>query len=123
MEFYHIIKGVHMLAAYTTAVLMLLRLGLDAAGRPGWRGTPLRWLPHLNDTVLLAAALGLMALTGWMPFVHHWLTGKVILLVGYILTGKWALDQARTPGVRTVAALVALVQLAAIFALATLRPF
>ncbi|PAU82184.1 invasion protein [Halovibrio salipaludis] len=122
MEFYHIVKGVHMLAAYTTAALMLLRLGLDAAGRPGWRATPLRWVPHLNDTVLLAAALGLLALTGWMPFVHHWLTGKVILLVGYILAGKWALDQTRTPGVRGVAALVALGQLVAIFALAILRP-
>jgi uncharacterized membrane protein SirB2 len=123
MEFHHIAKSVHMLAAYTTAALMLLRLALDAAGRPGWRGTPLRWLPHLNDTVLLAAALGLMALTGWMPFVHHWLTGKVVLLVGYILAGKWALDQTRPPRVRGVAALVALVQLAAIFALATLKPF
>jgi len=122
MEFYHIVKGVHMLAAYTTAALMLLRLGLDAAGRPGWRGTPLRWVPHLNDTALLAAALGLLAFSGWMPFVHHWLTGKVILLVGYILAGKWALDQTRTPGVRVVAALVALGQLAAIFALAILKP-
>ena len=122
MEFYHIVKGVHMLAAYTTAILMLLRLGLDLTGRTGWRDTPLRWIPHVNDTVLLAAAIGLLFITGWMPFVHHWLTGKVILLVGYILAGKWALDQTRTPGVRGVAALTALVQLGAIFALAILRP-
>lgn len=123
MEFYHIIKGMHMLTAYTTAVLMLLRLGMDASGRPGWRETPLRWIPHLNDTVLLAGALGLIAMTGWLPFVHHWLTGKVILLVGYILAGKWALDQARPPGVRIAAAALALLQLGAIFALAILRPF
>ena len=67
MEFYHIVKGVHMLTAYITAVLMLLRLGLGALGRPQWRGTPLRWIPHLNDTVLLSAALGLMVITGWLP--------------------------------------------------------
>lgn len=123
MEFYHIIKGVHMLTAWATAFLMLLRLGLDAVGRPGWRETPLRWIPHVNDTVLLAAAIGLMIITGWMPFVHHWLTGKVILLVGYILAGKWALDPAHSPGVRITAATLALLQLGAIFTLAVLRPF
>lgn len=50
MEFYHIIKGVHMLTACLTAGLMLLRLGLDAMGRPGWRetpcaGSPMRTIP------------------------------------------------------------------------------
>ena len=123
MEFYHIVKGVHMLTAYITAVLMLVRLGLDALGRPEWRRTSLRWIPHLNDTVLLSAALGLMAITGWLPFVHHWLTGKVILLLGYILAGKRALDQARAPSVRITAAMAALVQLGVIFSLAIFRPF
>ncbi len=122
MEFYHIVRGVHMLTAYTTAVLMLVRLGLDAAGRPGWRETSLRWIPHLNDTVLLGAALSLLVITGWLPFVHHWLTGKVVLLVGYILAGKWALDRTRLPAVRCTAAGAALLQLAAIFALAILKP-
>lgn len=122
MEFYHIVKGVHMLTAYATALLMLLRLGLDALGRPEWRGTPLRWIPHVNDTVLLTAAIGLMVITGWLPFVHLWLTGKVVLLVGYILTGKWALDRARAPGIRLAAAGAALAQLGAIFGLAILKP-
>ena len=122
MAFYHIIKGVHMLAAYVTTVLMLLRLGMDALGRPGWRETPLRWIPHVNDTVLLTAALALVAITGWMPFVHHWLTGKVVLLVGYILAGKWALDNRRGVAARTVAATAALLQLGLIFTLAIVRP-
>ena len=123
MEFYHIAKGVHMLTAYLTALFMLLRLGLDAFGRPGWRETPLRWIPHVNDTVLLAAALVLVVLTGWLPFVHHWLTGKVVLLVGYILAGKWALDCHRAPRVRAMAAGVALLQLGTIFTLAVYQPF
>lgn len=123
MEFYHIIKGVHMLAACITAVLMLVRLGLDALGRPGWRETPLRWIPHVNDTVLLAAAIGLMTVTGWLPFVHHWLTGKMLLLVGYILAGKWALDRGRSTLWRTTAALTALLQLGVIFGLALWKPF
>lgn len=64
-----------------------------------------------------------MAITGWLPFVHHWLTAKVILLVGYILAGKWALDRGRSPAWRTAAALTALFQLGVIFVLALWKPF
>ena len=122
MEYYPILKGVHMLTAYLTAVLMLLRLGLDLAGNTGWRNTPLRWIPHANDTVLLVAALALVGLTPWMPLIHHWLTAKIILLLGYIAAGKWALDLKRSGTVRAVAALVALLQLSVIFLLAIWKP-
>ena len=122
MEYYLILKGVHMLTAYLTAVLMLLRLGLDVGGKTGWRNTPLRWIPHVNDTVLLAAALTLIGLSHWMPFIHHWLTAKIILLLGYIAAGKWALDRQRSTRVRVGAALVALFQLLLIFLLAIWKP-
>jgi uncharacterized membrane protein SirB2 len=122
MEYYSILKGVHMLSAYLTAVLMLLRLGLDLAGKTGWRKTPLRWIPHLNDTILLAAALVLVGVTAWMPLVHHWLTAKIILLLGYIAAGKWALDLKRSGTVRAVAAVVALFQLLLIFLMAVWKP-
>ena len=122
MEYYSVIKGVHMLTAYLTAALMLVRLGLDLVGRTGWRATPLRWIPHLNDTILLVAALALVGVTVWMPLVHHWLTAKIVLLIGYIVAGKWALDLERCGNVRTVAALVALLQLSVIFFLAILKP-
>ena len=122
MEYYQILKGVHMLTAYLTALLMLLRLGLDVCGKTGWRNTPLRWIPHVNDTVLLAAALALIGLTPWMPLIHHWLTAKIVLLLGYIMAGKWALDLPRSTTVRACAAFVALFQLSLIFILAILKP-
>lgn len=122
MDPYMSLKGIHMLTAYITAVLMLLRMGLDVAGKVGWRGTPLKWVPHVNDTVLLGSALGLLWVTPWMPFVHHWLTAKVLLLVGYIFAGKWALDQTRPGFVRVTAAVFALVQLLVIFLMAFLKP-
>lgn len=122
MEYYPILKGIHMLTAYLTAALMLLRLGLDLGGKTGWRETPLRWIPHLNDTILLIAALALVAVTVWMPLVHHWLTAKIILLLGYIAAGKWALDLKRPGAVRAAAALVALLQLTLIFLLAVWKP-
>ncbi|MDX1755454.1 MAG: SirB2 family protein [Marinobacter sp.] len=122
MSLYLVIKSIHMLTAYLTVTLFALRLLLDAVGRPGWRQGPLRWLPHANDTVLLLAAIGLVVVTGWMPFVHHWLTAKVLLLVGYIVAGVFALKPTvRTP-VRVLAAVLALGQVSLILHLAMTKP-
>jgi len=118
---YSVVKHLHMAAAGITAALFILRLGLDAAGRP-WRHTPLRWLPHANDTVLLASAVTLLALTGWHPLTEYWLIAKLVLLAGYILTAKQALDAARTPRARAAFAGLALTLLSLILFHALTRP-
>lgn len=122
MAAYAILKHTHMVAAYLTVTLFVLRLILDAVGRPGWRQTPLRWLPHGNDTVLLVAAIGLLLVTGWMPFVHHWLTAKVLLLAGYVIAGVFAMKPSLGLQARLVATVLALVQVMAIFHLAITKP-
>ena len=122
MEWYSGLKMIHMLTAALTALLFVTRLGLDAAGKPGWRATPLRFLPHINDTILLAAAIGLVVVTPWMPFVHHWLTLKVLLLIGYIAAGLVALKPKFSRKTRILAAAAALGQLVLIFALALHKP-
>jgi len=68
----------------------------------------LRILPHVNDTLLLAAALGLAALLGQYPFVHDWLTAKVLGLIAYIVLGAIALRPGR-PGTVRIASGVAAV--------------
>lgn len=123
MNSYLILKSIHMLAAYLTVVLFSLRLLLDVVGKPNWRRTPLRWIPHANDTVLLAAAISLLFVTPWMPFVHGWLTAKIILLVGYIVAGVFAMKETRSVPVRVIASVLALVQITAIFHLAINKPF
>ncbi len=122
MTAYPILKHIHMTAAFLTVTLFALRLLLDAVGRPGWRQTPLRWIPHANDTVLLVAAIGLVVVTPWMPFVHGWLTLKVFLLVGYVIAGVFAMKESVSKPVRVIAALLALVQVSAIFHLAMSKP-
>lgn len=122
MNSYMIFKHIHMLAAYITVLLFIVRIALDIARKPGWRQTPLRWIPHANDTVLLVAAIGLLFVTGWMPFVHHWLTLKVLLLVGYIVAGIFALKPTLSVPVRTIAGLAAIIQVMAIFHLAISKP-
>ncbi|MBW7471018.1 SirB2 family protein [Marinobacter sp. M216] len=122
MSAYLILKHLHVTTALITVVLFAVRLLMDLVGRPGWRQTPLRWIPHANDTLLLTAAIGLVVVTPWMPFVHGWLTAKIILLIGYIVAGAFALKPTLSKPFRVVAAMLALVQVAGIFHLALFKP-
>jgi len=67
----------------------------------------LRWLPHVNDTVLLAAAIILAVLIGQYPFVDAWLTAKVLGLIVYIILGSLALTPGRPARLRVTAGLLA----------------
>ncbi len=95
---------------------------MDAVGRPGWRMTPLRWIPHANDTVLLVAAISLLFVGGWNPLEQGWLLAKIALLLGYIAAGLFALKVTVSRPIRVVAAVLALVQVSAIFHLAMAKP-
>jgi uncharacterized membrane protein SirB2 len=122
MSAYSILKHLHMTAAYLTVTLFVLRLLFDAVGWPKWRQGPLRWIPHVNDTVLLVAAISLLFVTPWMPFVNGWLTAKVFLLVGYIFAGVFALKTTLSIPVRATAAVLALAQVGLIVYLAVNKP-
>lgn len=65
-----------------------------------------RWvkvLPHVNDALLLATAIALAWMLRQYPFVHGWLTAKVVALAGYILLGMVALKPGRPKGARVAA--------------------
>ena len=68
----------------------------------------LRWAPHVNDTLLLAAAVGLAVMSGQYPLARSWLTAKIVGLLTYILLGMVALKPGRPRGVRIAAWLSAL---------------
>jgi uncharacterized membrane protein SirB2 len=62
-----------------------------------------RWVrivPHVNDTVLLAAAIALALMLRQYPFVHGWLTAKVLALAAYIVLGTIALKPGRPKAAR-----------------------
>lgn len=50
-----------------------------------------RIAPHINDTILLTAAIGLAVMTQQYPITHDWLTVKVVALIAYILFGMFSL--------------------------------
>jgi uncharacterized membrane protein SirB2 len=102
IEFYPQIKWVHVAAVIASGVLFALRgTGVLAGARwPMW--APLRYLTYTIDTVLLTAALMLATLLRQYPFVHGWLTAKVLLLVVYVVLGTFALKRARSPRARAL---------------------
>jgi len=59
-----------------------------------------RVVPHVNDTLLLLAAIGLSIVQQQYPFVHGWVTAKVIGLLAYIGFGLFALRRGRSKCVR-----------------------
>lgn len=122
MEWYIPVKYAHITTAAITISLLLLRLGLDVVNRPSWRKTLLKRLPHINDSLLLATAIFLLVVTGWNPFQHFWLGMKLLLVVGYIVSGWFALRVNLATRYRVVAVALALVQVSAIFWLATTKP-
>jgi uncharacterized membrane protein SirB2 len=124
MDFYTGLKTVHVVTATVSISGFLLR------GLWMWRRSPLldhrltRVLPHVNDTVLLLAAVGLVVLTGQYPFVAPWVTAKVLALLVYIALGMIALRRGRTRAVRAAALLGALLAFGYILAVAwTHRPW
>lgn len=122
MEFYLSVKTLHIITAIITASLFVLRLILDLIGKPGWRSSAWRYVPHINDTVLLILAFWLLTFGPWQPFVHQWLGGKIILLIGYIFSGVVALKTSYSKFVRSLATMLALLLLASIFYLAHFKP-
>ncbi|MGE0582315.1 MAG: SirB2 family protein [Steroidobacteraceae bacterium] len=99
-EFYTQIKWVHVLTVVLSGGLLFAR-GLAAHFGAGWTmAWPLRWLSYTIDTVLFTAALMLVTIVHQYPFVHAWLTVKVLLLAVYIGLGSLALKRGGTRQVR-----------------------
>lgn len=105
---YTLLLRVHVTAVFASISLFLLRGGLMLVESPLLTRRVLRILPHVIDTVLLAAALGLVHVTHQYPFRDDWLTAKVIGLLVYIGLGTVALKRGRTRGVRAAAFVAAL---------------
>jgi uncharacterized membrane protein SirB2 len=101
LEFYPQIKAVHIAAVIASGSLFALRGAAVQFGAKWAMAAPLRYLSYSIDTVLLTAALMLATILHQLPFVHGWLTAKVLLLVCYVVLGTFALKRGRTRAVRT----------------------
>ena len=92
IEFYPQIKAVHVAAVLLSGALFLMRGLLVQTGRErGAMWAPVRYATYGIDTVLLTAALMLVAALPSAMFANHWLALKLVLLVVYVVLG-WALS-------------------------------
>jgi uncharacterized membrane protein SirB2 len=105
---YLLIKALHVTCAALSGTGLLLRGLLMLADSPLLQRRWVRRLPHINDTILLAAAVALTAMIGQYPLVDTWLTAKLLAVITYILLGALALRRGRPRGVRVAALAAAL---------------
>lgn len=85
---YPIALSVHIFCVLLSGALFAFRGALMLRASPMLRSRFLRIFPHVNDTILLTAAVTLAVIIQQYPFVHDWLTVKVLLLVVYIGLGS-----------------------------------
>ena len=118
IEFYPQVKWLHVGTVILSGALFAAR-GLMMLARSPWTNHALlRYPSYAIDTVLLAAAIALAAMLHQYPFVHGWLTVKVLLLVVYIVLGSLALKRGRSYGVRAASYVAALAVYACIILVA-----
>lgn len=93
---YLAIKYIHVSAVVLSVTGFFLRGLLMMRDSPRLRARWIKVLPHINDTILLAAALALAFLSGQYPFVAGWVTAKIFGVIAYIILGALALREGAT---------------------------
>ncbi len=114
IEFYPQVKWLHVGTVVLSGALFFTRGLMVLARSPRANHALLRYASYTIDTTLLAAALALAAMLHQYPFVHGWLTAKVLLLAAYIVLGSLALKRGRNHRVRAASFVAALGVYAAI---------
>jgi uncharacterized membrane protein SirB2 len=104
---YAVIRKMHVATAALSLALFVLRAAWMLASPARLQMRWVKIVPHLVDTLLLAAALWLAWQLG-ADGTRGWLAAKVIAVLVYIAAGTVALKRGRTRRVRVAALFVAL---------------
>jgi len=113
LKYLHVTCVILSIGGFCLRGMLLMRKSALAGRHIAWNdewhgGRPLlRVLPHVNDSLLLAAAIGLAMVLEQYPFVDGWLSAKIVGLLAYILLGALALKPGRGPRMRIMAGLAA----------------
>ena len=103
-----LLKAVHVGSAMLSISGFVLRGLWMLQDSPLLKARATRIVPHVIDTVLLLSAIALALRIAQYPFVHAWLTAKVLALLAYIVLGSFALKRGRTRRTRNIAFAAAL---------------
>lgn len=118
MTTYLLLKYLHVTCVVISITGFFLRGVWMLADSPRLDRLWVRVVPHVNDTLLLAAAIGLSIVQEQYPFVHGWVTAKVLGLLAYIGFGLFALRRGSDKRLRAGFWLAALASFAYIVSVA-----
>jgi uncharacterized membrane protein SirB2 len=121
MTAYTLVWTIHVGCVALSLAGFAARGALMLAGSPLLEARFVRVAPHVVDTLLLASAAWLSWFVAQYPFVHGWLTAKLLALAAYVVLGSVALRRGRTRGARAAALAGALAVAAYIVAVALAR--
>lgn len=99
-QLYGLAKSIHIATVVITITGFVLRSYWMLGNSPLLHTRTAKIVPHINDTLLLVAALWTAAISGQYPFVDDWLTAKILGALAYIVLGSVALHYGRTRGIR-----------------------
>ena len=105
---YLALKHFHITCVVLSGAGFALRGAWALAGSPLARARLTRVLPHVVDSCLLLSAIALAWMAGQYPFVHGWLTAKIVGLLAYIGLGMVARKPGRAVALRAGAFVAAL---------------
>ncbi len=115
---YTALKYLHILTVVITLALFLLRSVWMLIDSPRLQARWLKIVPHINDTLLLTAAIALLLVGSLNPLEQPWIMAKIIGLLAYIGLGTVALKRGKTKAIRVKAMIAALGVFAYIVAVA-----
>jgi len=105
---YSSLRSLHTATVHLTLILFLLRGFWMLVESPLLQARWARIVPHVNDTFLLLAAIGMLVVAGMNPLDQPWLLAKIVGLLGYIGFGVVALKTGKTKSIRIKALIAAL---------------
>jgi len=115
---YSLLRGLHIGTVHATLILFLIRGFWMITDSPRLKDRWVRVVPHVNDTLLLFAAIAMLVVAGLAPIAPPGLLAKIIGLLAYIGLGTIALKRGKTKSVRVKALIAALGVFAYIMAVA-----
>jgi len=118
---YALLKLIHVGTVYITFGLFLVRGIWMLLDSPRLQDRWVKVVPHLNDTLLLTAAIA-MVVVGDLGLVDNpWLIAKIAGLLAYIGLGTMALKRGRTKSQRALWFVAALAVIGYIIAVAVTK--
>ncbi|MDH5178970.1 MAG: SirB2 family protein [Gammaproteobacteria bacterium] len=116
-----LIKLIHITTVLISISGFVLRGILLLRDSPIMRQRWIKIVPHINDTILLVTGITLAVSIQQYPFVHGWLTAKVIALLVYIGLGFMTIRFAHNKQQRLITWLAAILVFAYMLGVAHTR--